>query len=214
MRPEILRAISRFVSKDDVRWYLNYILLESTERGTRLIGSDGRVMGMYTLGDKIEGICGLEDADYPDGRWLIDPSLLKPISYAKKALSLEFEAVDGSLVIKQGFDEVVIPQNEEEPASAYPDMNLTMDVENIKGENEAASYVPEQYYRFHLAARDLRVISYGVQLHPRGDRPAPVTISNHPNFMGLIAPYNDSTARNELNASLAVVNKFLTLQDK
>lgn len=204
MRPEILRAISRFVSKDDIRWYLNYMLLETTEKGTRLVGSNGHVMGMYTL----------EDAEYPDGRWLIDPSLLKPISYAKNALSLEFEVVDGSLVIKQGFDEVVIPQNEEEPASVYPDMNLIMDMDNLKGKDEAASYIPEQFYRFHLAARDLRVISYGVQLHPRGDNPAPVTISKHPNFMGLITPYNDSTARNELNASLAVVDKFLTLQDK
>jgi DNA polymerase-3 subunit beta len=90
-----LKAMSLLASKQDIRYYLNGVLVESTGAHTRLVATDGHLLGLYQIKETAhedkafsiiipnEIIAKLDKVDNflscVDGKWNIDGISFTPI---------------------------------------------------------------------------------------------------------------------------------------
>jgi DNA polymerase-3 subunit beta len=61
-----LRAVSALAARDDIRYYLNGVLIEASAHTTRLVGTNGHVMGIYDNIDQENELDGRVSFIVPD----------------------------------------------------------------------------------------------------------------------------------------------------
>jgi DNA polymerase-3 subunit beta len=181
-----LKAISLFAPANDVRYYLNGVLIDSTGTEVRLVATDGHTLALYRLREEA-----------PVGRAIL------PIEDVKDALKVPRTVAD-----KEHPFEVEFPTNN---AVGLPIISITHDNGTVQkataidgkfpdylhvlprtASGEPAQYNPEYISRFAQADRILGGLKRGdlpnVYVHYNGNGGALVECQHDSSFLGVVMP--------------------------
>jgi hypothetical protein len=177
-----LKAMSRFSSTKDIRYYLCGIHIVQNNRGTYLESTNGHIMGRLLI----------DDEPKPQNALTIGNDAIKSlIGTAKNANEILHFTVDGVKI------HVITPTGEHTFQALdgnFPDCDRVLPLV-LKDEDIApACYNPEYVLAFHQAAQDIKGTKKGanptVSILQRGNHSGLVNIGVS-NFIGVIMPMRD-----------------------
>lgn len=193
INPKALDAISLFCGKAETRYALQGVLLEVLRDETRLVATDGHILGCYrdtNAGHGLEhGQAYTAILAAITGKQLIE-------TYGKNCLSVSVEI---EVDCHAAFVDFVGPNGQTTSGKKldgrYPDWIRIMpsEVSGIYGH-----YTPESLLVFAKAAKalgDKGAFGQTCMLYPNGDQPAIVKTHVNGNFSGVIMPCVNPTTK-------------------
>jgi len=181
MRKE-LKALNRFSSTKDLRYYLCGIHVVQNNRGTYLESTNGHMLGRLLIDDAPREKCSV----------IIGNDALKTlIGTARNANEILHFTIDGVKI------HVITPTGEQTFQAldgAFPDCDRVLPLVLKDDDIAPACYNPEYVLAFHQAAHDIKESKKGatptVSILQRGNNSGLVNIGVD-NFIGVIMPMRD-----------------------
>lgn len=174
---DALRGMLNLAAKKDIRYYLNGILVEATPEKTRLVATDGHVLGIYTCN------APANDANTGNVSVILPRELCERIKANKDCPMVTLE-VDGDNVTLVDCGQRIGGKRID---GKFPD--YTADVPAETDEHEPGNFNPELVMQFAKFAKSIGRNPQSVRLTQNGPgRGALVTIDGDPGFVGVIMP--------------------------
>lgn len=163
----VLLAMSILASKKDIRYYLNGVYLEATEKHLRFVATDGHILGIYQQ------------------EWTEDNSITEPFSVIipNEVIAKADKAYNNVLICDDGkwqLDNLLFTPIE----GKFPDYNRVLPRTNMT--NEAAQFNPDFIVRFQKVGKALAKNAVPVIAH-NGSGSSLVDIGL-PYFLGVMMP--------------------------
>lgn len=178
-----LRGMLNFAAKKDIRYYLNSVLVEATPEKTRLVATNGHILGIYT-------------SDAPKGNQntgnvsVILPRELCECIKAEKNIPLVTLEVDGDNVTLVDCGQRIGGKRID---GKFPD--YTAVIPATADEHEPGNFNPELVMQFAKFAKAIGRRAKFVHLTQNGlYRAALVTIDGERGFVGVIMPLHMNDA--------------------
>ena len=179
-----LLAVAAQAAKDDVRFYLNGVLIEVEDGGVMCVATNGHILGAIRGGEA--NAAG--DHKHVDDTQLIVPieiiRRLKPSKkFANSAVIITNEAADLWTLTSMFADPIHFKMID----GKFPDWRCVIPV---RVSNECGQYDPELLALFSksdTALNPARIFA-GVALAQNGTGPAIVSIAHAPHYFGIIMP--------------------------
>ena len=168
LNKNVLQAMSILASKNDIRYYLNGVHLEATEKHLRFVATDGHILGIYQQ------------------EWTPDNSLegeAFSITIPHEAIAKADKKLANVLVCEEGkwqLDNLIFTPVE----GKYPDYNRVLPRADIS--NEVAQFNPDFIARFQKVGKALAKNAVPVIAH-NGTSSSLVDIGL-PYFIGVMMP--------------------------
>jgi len=198
-----LKAISLFAPKNDIRYYLNGVLIESTGTEVRLVATDGHCLALYRLDEKApvaKVILPYED---------VKAALSVPRTSIEKEIPFEVELADLNLAV--GMPKVTITHgNGTVQAFRAVDGKFPnyLRVMPRTASGEPAQFNPELLNRFAQADRILGGLKKSdwphVYFHYNGSDGALVECQHDESFLGLVMPQRPERPRSPADLTLGL----------
>lgn len=177
-----LKAISLFAPEDDVRYFLNGVLIDSTGTEVRLVATDGHCLALYRLQEEApvgRAILPIED---------VKDTLKVPKTISHKETPFEVEIQDTAVTVTHGNGFAVQRFNPIE--GKFPDY---LRVLPRTASGELAQFDPELLNRFAQADRVLGGLKRSddphVYVHYNGNGGALVECLHDKDFLGVVMPW-------------------------
>lgn len=172
-----LRGMLNLAAKKDIRYYLNGLLVEATPEKTRLVATDGHVLGIYTCN------ATANDANTGNVSVILPRDLCERIK-AEKNIPLVMLEVDGDNVTLVDCGQRIGGKRID---GNFPDYTATIPAE--ADEHKPGNFNPELMMRFAKFAKAIGHNPQSVRLTQNGpNRAALVTIGGERGFVGVIMP--------------------------
>jgi len=175
-----LRAVSALAARDDIRYYLNGVLIEASAHTTRLVGTNGHVMGIYD---------NTEQENELDGRvsFIVPAAALALLKPAKNKLD--------QLVIENNTLTVVggASVNFTAVEGKYPDY-IRVIPEKVTG--ETAQFNPDYVADFKKAHKLLNAKTFHIHHNGLGGAVVDFGLAN---FLGVMMPLRSSVSLESYN---------------
>lgn len=175
-----LKAVCSFSAQQDVRYYLNGVLVQASASQTRLVATDGHILGIFDHAFENEGVTFEEI--------IIPTDVIKGFKVANKNLPVQIIIENGQYRIQQLADQALIFK----PVDAkYPDYTRIIPAK-----------VNEEYAQFGgqlLAKIDKAQRVFSTKAQPyiwhNGLGGAPFALGGQERFMGVVMPFSQDKKR-------------------
>jgi DNA polymerase-3 subunit beta len=179
-----IRAISALAAHDDIRYYLNGLLIEASAHTTRIVGTNGHVMGIYNNIDQENELDGRVSFILPD----FALALLKPAKNKLDQLVIETDGARGTLTVVGGAS-----VNFTAIDGKYPDYSRVMP-DKVTG--EAAQFNPDYVADFKKAYKLLNAKTFHIHHNGHGGAVVDFGLTN---FLGVMMPLRSSVSLESYN---------------
>lgn len=170
-----LRGMLNFAAKKDVRHYINGVLVEATPKKTRLVATDGHVLGVYTH-DMPRDVQNTGNVSV-----ILPRELCERITANKYAPMVTLE-VDGDNVTLDDCGTRSTMRRIDGTFSNYTTVIPTL------GEESPGHFNPELVARFAKFAKSMGVSAQSVRLAQNGKERAAIVTVGCLDFVGVIMP--------------------------
>lgn len=175
-----LKAISQFAAQKDVRYYLNGVHVEATKKETRLVATDGHVMGLLNTGKQENEVGAYEHFIIP---FAVIKALKAPTGNNNDAVEIEL-ASEGYFMLRTLFADPVLFKP---IGGVFPDYTRVMPQ---KTSGEAGQFNPE------LLAKQVKEKYFFPVVAHNGDNAALVDIGVT-GFTGVVMPERSPAVQKE-----------------
>ena len=175
-----LRAISALAARDDIRYYLNGVLIEASTHTTRLVGTNGHVMGIYDNIDQENELDGRVSFILPESAL----ALLKPAKNKLDQVVIE----NGTLTVVGGAS-----VNFTAVDGKYPDYARVIP-DKVTG--ETAQFNPDYVADFKKAYKLLNAKTFHIHHNGHGGAVVDFGLAN---FLGVMMPLRSSVSLESYN---------------
>ena len=175
-----LRAVSALAARGDIRYYLNGVLIEASAHTTRLVGTNGHVMGIYDNIDQENELDGRVSFILPESAFV----LLKPAKNKLDQVVIE----NGTLTVVGGAS-----VNFTAVDGKYPDYSRVIP-EKVTG--ETAQFNPDYVADFKKAYKLLNAKTFHIHHNGHGGAVVDFGLAN---FLGVMMPLRSSVSLESYN---------------
>lgn len=187
---DAIKAILLFAAVHDIRYYLNGLLVEATSEATRIIGTDGRMLGIHHS-EQANTVEQPTSLIVPRQALAYIRPLVARTKWDKKGRPLlseiQLERDDSGWLIRDhvsglrfGFDPI---------EGKFPDYVKVLPKETT---DVAGSFNPSYIGRLGLVAKAFRREAYNVSFSHNGDNAGLVSISGVPGFIAVVMPQRNN----------------------